>query len=150
MKKAVYYPGVGQRMVARLKALGYEKPDAEYGVDVERFCWDFRFGRTNVYNWLGDVATPVKDLTRLCDVLGVSEVYLLQGRERDPKIQPGMARQRGKTRGLLLALSLGAVGALWPSPSAATIRAPLLLPLLPPGWIMSRRAASAVGFLPTW
>jgi hypothetical protein len=121
--KKVYYPGVGERMVERLKALGYEKPDAEYGVDVERFCWDFRFGRTNVYNWLGDVATPVKDLTRLCDVLGVSEVYLLQGRERDPKIRPGMARHHGKARGLLLALTLGAAGVLWPHSVPAQPRA---------------------------
>jgi hypothetical protein len=113
--KKVYYPGVGERMVARLKTLGYEKPEAEYGVDVERFCWDYRFGRTNVYNWLSDEATPVKDLTRLCDVLGVSEVWLLQGRERDPKAQPGKARQRGKARSLLLALSLGAAGVMWPS-----------------------------------
>jgi len=101
------YKDVGKRIRERLIALRYVKPDGE--LDIERFSWDQRLGRTNLYNWIGDKAVPFKDLTRLCDALGCSEVWLLEGRERDPKAQPANGRQHRKTlRAVLLALSVAA------------------------------------------
>jgi hypothetical protein len=110
------YREVGKRIKQRLVELGYGKSADD--LDIERFSWDHRFGRTNIYNWLGDKAVPFKDLTRLCDALRCTEVWLLTGKERDPKAQPGSARQHGKLRSLLLALSVGG-GLALPSPGMA-------------------------------
>lgn len=112
------YERVGGRIRERLIALKYVKPDGD--LDIQRFCWDFRFEKTNVYNWLSERITPVKDLIRLCQALDCSAEWLLTGKERDPKAKPASGRPHRKTiRGVLLALTLGAVGALWPSPSVA-------------------------------
>jgi len=114
------YKDIGQRIRQRLVELGYGKsPD---DLDIEKFSWDHRFGRTNIYNWLADKAVPFKDLTRLCDALQCSEVWLLEGRERNaPKARPAKGRQHGKARVLWPALLLGAAAALWPSPSVASL-----------------------------
>jgi len=114
------YKEIGKRIRSRLELLGYVKADGE--LDVERFSWDVRLGRTNIYNWLADKAVPFKDLTRLCDALQCSEVWLLEGRERTvPKARPAKGRQHGKARVLWPALLLGAAAALWPSPSVASL-----------------------------
>lgn len=105
------YREVGKRIRERLLARGYVKSDGE--LDVERFSWDFRFGRTNLYNWIGDRAVPFKHLLRLCTALDCSVEWLLTGIERDPKAKP--RRHRGKLGSLLLALSVGGGLALWPS-----------------------------------
>ena len=98
------YKDVGPRLEAMLRVRGYVKASGE--LDVERFSWDGRFGRTNIYNWLSNTAVPFKDLTRLCDFLGCSERWLLTGVER-PKVSR-------RVKGLVLVLGLGA-GALLPS-----------------------------------
>lgn len=108
------YREVGKRIRERLLARGYVKSDGE--LDIERFSWDFRFGRTNLYNWIGDRAVPFKDLLRLCTALECSVEWLLTGKERE--MGKGHPRQgRGAARKLLLALSFGA--ALWPRDSVA-------------------------------
>lgn len=108
------YREVGKRIRERLLARGYVKSDGE--LDVERFSWDFRFGRTNLYNWIGDRAVPFKDLLRLCTALECSVEWLLTGKERE--MGKGHPRQgRGAARKLLLALSFGA--ALWPRDGVA-------------------------------
>jgi hypothetical protein len=83
------YEGVGPRIRARLVVLGYAKPDGE--LDVQRFCFDHRFDKTNVYNWLRDSYTPLKDLTRLCDALDCSERWLLLGAERKRRTKKSLA-----------------------------------------------------------
>ena len=108
------YEQVGARIRERMLALGYRRADGE--PDVVRFGWDQRFDKTMVYAWLRDTMTPFKDLTRLCDALQCSEVWLLTGKERDPKAAPGKARH-GKVPSLLLVLSVGL--GLWPSAGAA-------------------------------
>jgi hypothetical protein len=109
------YYDVGRRIRERLVALGYIKPSGD--LDVERFSWDHRLGRTNLYNWLGDKAVPFKDLATVCDALQCSPYWLLTGREQVfPKALP--RRHRGGVKGLLLALAVGAAAALWPSGSA--------------------------------
>jgi hypothetical protein len=116
------YKDVGKRIRQRLVALGYGQSADD--LDIERFSWDHRFGRTNIYNWLGDKAVPFKDLTRLCDALQCTEVWLLEGRERDPKGQPGKARPHGKLRSFLLALTVGG-GLVLPNAGVAAEGHPL-------------------------
>ena len=102
------YEGVGERLRERMLALGYTRDDGE--LDIQRFCWDHRFSTTLVRLWLKDEGTPFKELVRLCDILGVSERWLLTGTDRG-KAQP---RQGRGARKLLLVLSLAAAGLLWP------------------------------------
>jgi hypothetical protein len=99
------YEKVGARIRERLSVLGYVKSDGE--LDIARFGFDFRFDKTNLYNWLGEKSVPFKDLGRLCTALQCSSDWLLFGRELVPKAQPGRARQHGKLRSLLLAFAVG-------------------------------------------
>lgn len=69
--------GVGPRIAARLKAMGYVRADGR--PDVPRFAWDFHYDKTVLYEWLADRRTPTKDLDRLCADLQVSRGYLLFG-----------------------------------------------------------------------
>jgi|SRR5262245_22154579 len=108
------YAQVGRRIRERLLSLGYVKADGE--PDVQRFCWDHRFGTTHVYAWLADRMTPFKDLIRLCTALECSAEWLLTGEERK-KASPARSRPR-RARNLLLLLSVA--GALaWPSPGGS-------------------------------
>jgi hypothetical protein len=124
------YEGVGVRIRARLVVLGYAKPDGE--LDVQRFCFDHRFDKTNVYNWLRDSYTPLKDLTRLCDALDCSERWLLTGAERK-KASP--RRHRGTLRSLLLGLAAATAAAMLPSGAGAAqplsgVKIEKIIPLL--------------------
>lgn len=129
------YKGVGERLGAMLRVRGYMKPNGE--LDVERFSWDGRFGRTNIYNWLSNTAVPFKDLTRLCDFLGCSERWLLTGVER-PKVSR-------RVKGLVLVLGLGASAVLASgrvSAQALTLEFPRSATLLPPSYRKWRDAAA--------
>jgi hypothetical protein len=112
------YPGVGERIRERMLMLGYKQANGE--PDVTRFGWDFRIEKTLMYAWLRETMTPTKDLGRLCEALDCSIHWLLLGTEYQPKkAAPARSRQqRGKVRGLLLALGV-ALGALVPPPSVA-------------------------------
>ena len=107
------YRNVGSRIRARLVCLNYVKPNGD--LDVERFSWDHRLGRTNLYNWLGDKAVPFKDLIPLCDALQCDVRWLLTGEA--PKALP--RQRRGRVESVVLALALGGGLVLSPSPSVA-------------------------------
>lgn len=107
------YEGVGGRLGELMLAKGYKRDDGK--PDVQRFCWDYRFDRTLVYDWLNDRATPFKDLTRLCDALECSEKWLLVGEEREAK-KAAPARSRPRIKSLWLAsIGLASALAMWPS-----------------------------------
>jgi hypothetical protein len=131
----VSYENVGQRIREMLLKLGYVRSDG--APDVQRFSWDFRFNPNHVHAWLRDEMTPFKALTKLCDALGCSEVWLLRGEERK-KETPARSRPRNKTRVLWPALLLGAA-ALWPD-SAQAHATPLQFVVDSLSrWIMSNR-----------
>ena len=109
------YRNVGSRIRARLVCLNYVKPNGD--LDVERFSWDHRLGRTNLYNWLGDKAVHFKDLIPLCDALQCDVRWLLTGEA--PKALP--RQRRGRLESLVLALGVGGTLALWPSPAPAQL-----------------------------
>jgi hypothetical protein len=105
------YEHVGQRLSLAMIKRGYHRADGT--PDVTRFCWDFRYDRTLVYDWLGDRATPFKDLIRLCRDLGVTAEWLLTGEERIKKARP--RRDRGGIKSLWLVWALAAAAAGSPS-----------------------------------
>jgi hypothetical protein len=109
------FTGVGDRIRARLIALGYQQPNGN--PDVRKFCRERDYDDTLFYFWLRDLNTPMKERARLCGDLGISESELLFGAV--PKAPPasGRPRKRKLKKLLWLALTLGAVAG--PSPSAA-------------------------------
>lgn len=109
------YSNIGQRIRERLLAQGYRRENGE--PDVQRFSWDFRFNPNHVHAWLRNQMAPFKHLTRLCDALACTEVWLLEGREREGKGSPRQGR--GRLRNLLLVLSVGGGLALSPSRGVA-------------------------------
>lgn len=120
------YPGIGPRIEAKLRERGYVKNGGE--LDVQRFCWDHRFEKTNVYNWLSERYTPFKDLIRLCVALDCSAEWLLTGAERG-KAAPRQGRAR-KLKNLLVVLSLGAGAAVvGPTARGSAEAQPLWVPV---------------------
>jgi hypothetical protein len=107
---------VGRRIRERLLARGYRRDDGE--PDVRNFAFDYRFDKGHVYAWMSNKMKPFKNIVELCHALDCSIDWLLTGKERDPKAQPGKARQHNKVRSLLLALAVG-VGLLSPSAGVA-------------------------------
>lgn len=74
----LHFQGVGQRIAARLIALGYQrKRDGK--PDVGRFCKEYGYTSPIFYEWLNDRSTPTKDLDRLVRDLGTTKVWLLFG-----------------------------------------------------------------------
>ena len=110
------YEKVGERIRERLVIRGYVKAGGQ--LDVERFGWDYRLSKTNLYNWLADKYLPFKDLRKLCEGLACSSDWLLFGVEHYPKAPPAKGRQ-GKLKNLLLALTAASAALLSPSGGGA-------------------------------
>lgn len=72
------FPGVGDRLRQRLKALGYWKNDRP---DVLRFCEEHGYVVQYVYAWLKDRLPGFNNLTRLAKDLRVPVAWLLLGDE---------------------------------------------------------------------
>ncbi len=132
-------PGLGQRLVARIKAKGYADPDSKFGIRVTEFALDHRYPPGSVFKWIGDVVVPdYETILRLARDLDASPGWLHYGDE--PLPQPhGHGPSRGKAPrrqgrriagSLVLALMCGAASLLgWPGlASAGGAAAPPPLP----------------------
>ena len=89
------FPGVGERMKERLRAIGYVKPNGD--LRVSDFCLDHRYQGTMMYDWLADRRTPIRDLERLARDLNTTPAFLLFGVDvvtRPPKAMPPRRRTR--------------------------------------------------------
>src|SRR3990167_7524098 len=70
------FPGVGARIQARLKALGFSKKGRP---DILRFCQERGYRPQYVYAWLRDRLPVYENLVRLARDLGVSPEWLMFG-----------------------------------------------------------------------
>ena len=77
------FPGVGQRVGQRLRALGYWRNGRP---DVARFCSEKDYRPQYVYAWLGDRIPAYDNLTRLAHDLDVAPEWVMFG--------PGPATRR--------------------------------------------------------
>jgi hypothetical protein len=83
------YPGVGKRIVTRLKALGYVTPSG--GPDIARFIREKHYDPRSFYPWTKDRTPQGENLIRLASDLGCSPAYLLFGTEMPQPIGGGSA-----------------------------------------------------------
>ena len=125
-------PGLGQRLVERIKAKGYADPDSKFGIKVTEFALDHRYAPGSVFKWIGDVVVPDHEtILRLARDVDALPGWLLFGDEetRSPKAP---RRQGRRTAGsLVLALMCGAGSLLgWPGlASRGASAAPQPLPV---------------------
>jgi PAS domain S-box-containing protein len=70
------FPGIGERIAERLRALGYWKDDRP---DVGRFCEERGYRPQYVYAWLKDRVPRYENLGRLSGDLSVSSMWLMFG-----------------------------------------------------------------------
>lgn len=118
-------PGLGQRLVERIKAKGYEDPDSKFGIRVTDWALDHRYPPGSVFKWIGDVVVPdYETILRLARDLDASPGWLHYGDDtlhgHGPSRGKAPRRQGRRTvaGSLLLALTMGAASLLgWPSPS---------------------------------
>jgi PAS domain S-box-containing protein len=70
------FPGIGQRVKARLKALGYWRDGR---TEIGRFCEDKGYRPQYLYAWLGDRIPTYENLVRLARDLGVQPEWIMFG-----------------------------------------------------------------------
>jgi len=85
------WPGIGERIRERLRAIGYWKADKP---DVLRFCIERGYIPTYVYKWLTDTTPSRENLYKLGRDLGVTAAWLLLGDEAAPRESPRGRKQR--------------------------------------------------------
>jgi hypothetical protein len=86
--------GLGQRLVERIKALGYEDQNSKYGIKVSEFAFDFRYREGSLFKWLGDVVIPDHEMMlRLAKDLKTTPGWLHYG-EGEPSPTPPPSRRR--------------------------------------------------------
>jgi len=75
--------GIGDRLAARLIALGYVQPNGR--PDVRRFCREWpEVDTTSLYSWIKSTSRPEgPNLDRLSKLLGVTRGELYFGREEE-------------------------------------------------------------------
>ena len=103
------WPGIGERITACLRRLGYWKNDRP---DVMRFAVEKGYPVTYLYKWLKDSAPERPNLEKLGEHLQVSPAWLLFGDEVSKEPARPRKRVRRALTCLVGALSLG-VGPLW-------------------------------------
>ena len=73
-------PGLGQRLVARIRAKGYADPDSKFGIKVTEFSLDHRYPPGSVFKWIGDVVVPdYETILRLARDLDTTPGWLHYG-----------------------------------------------------------------------
>lgn len=71
------FPGVGERMKERLRAIGYVKDNGELA--TASFAVNHGYVTSFVYDWLADRRTPIKELERLAKDLDTTPAWLCFG-----------------------------------------------------------------------
>jgi transcriptional regulator with XRE-family HTH domain len=90
------FPGLGDRLAARLRARGYTKGDR---LDVLRFALDFRYNPASIYAWLKGATPLYEALERLATDCQCELGWLLLGDRRlDPERPQILTRVTKKGR----------------------------------------------------
>ena len=80
------WPGVGPRLVQRLKDLGYTSERTKTGADLQGFALKHAYPTQYMQKWANDLATPDREnLLRLTRDLGVRLEWLLVGEGPNPE-----------------------------------------------------------------
>lgn len=93
-------PGLGQRLVERIKAKGYGDPHAKFGIKVTEFALDHRYPPGHVYKWIGDVVVPdYETILRLARDLDATPGWLHYGDPPQVETPPLQRKAPTKSRG---------------------------------------------------
>lgn len=86
-------PGLGRRLVERIKAKGYEDPDSKFGIKVTDFALDHHYPPGSVFKWIGDVVVPdYETILRLARDLDATPGWLHYG-DAPPVATPPLQRK---------------------------------------------------------